>query len=126
VWTEAVKLQLPHDGTSYRHPCSQRASSSGWCADAWKAKRRFNHEEELIFACGAIALSIGAANAGPCKHYRAGRWLRTDLGLYRSDHRHSSAKTPAHLPTDTMNGVAGDKAMPSQDAHAQQQGHATQ
>jgi hypothetical protein len=84
-----------------------------------------SHEEELIFACGAIALSIGAANAGPCKHYRAGRWLRTDLGLYRSDHRHSSAKTPAHLPTDTMNGVAGDKAMPSQDAHAQQQGQPT-
>jgi hypothetical protein len=44
--------------------------------------------KKLIFACGAIALSIGAANAGPCKHYREGRWLRTDLGLYRSDHRH--------------------------------------
>jgi hypothetical protein len=36
-----------------------------------------------------------------------------------------SAKTPAHLQTDTMNGVAGDKAMPSQDAHAQQQGQPT-
>ncbi len=36
-----------------------------------------------------------------------------------------SAKTPAHPPTDTMNKVAGDKAMSSQDTQAQQQGQPT-
>jgi hypothetical protein len=36
-----------------------------------------------------------------------------------------SAETKAHPPTETMNNVAGSKAMSSQDAQQQQQGQPT-
>jgi len=80
----------------------------------------------FILGCAVMALSLGAANAGPCNTGdkdagsgpTPGYTGQTTTGT-------GSASTPAHPPTDTMDRVAGDKAMSSQDAHAQQQGQPT-
>jgi hypothetical protein len=81
--------------------------------------------KELIFACGAIALSIGAANAGPCNTTAKDAGSGPTPGYTGQTTGMDAAKTPAHPPTDTMNRVAGDKATSSQDTQAQQQGQPT-
>lgn len=78
---------------------------------------------KFILACTAVALSVGSANAGPCNTKDAGSGPTP--GYTGQTTGMDSAKTPTHPPTDTMNKVAGDKAMSSQDAQAQQQGQPT-
>jgi hypothetical protein len=81
--------------------------------------------KELIFACAAIVLSIGAANAGPCATTGKDAGSGPTPGYTGQTTGMGTAKTPAHPPTDTMNRVAGDKAMSPQDAQAQEQGQPT-
>lgn len=77
----------------------------------------------FILGCVAIALSLGAANAGPCNTTDAGSGPTP--GYTGQTTTGTGSAIPAHPPTETMNRVAGDKAMSSQDAHAQQQGQPT-
>ena len=80
----------------------------------------------FILGCAAIALSLGAANAGPCNTTGKDAGSGPTPGYAgQTTTGTGSASTPAHPPTDTMNRMAGDKAMSSQDAHAQQQGQPT-
>jgi hypothetical protein len=72
-----------------------------------------------------IALSTGAANAGPRNTTATDTGSGPTPGYTGQTTGLDSAKTAAHPPTDTMNHVAGDKAMSSQDAQAQQQGELT-
>src|SRR6201995_6203990 len=81
--------------------------------------------KELIYACTAIALSIGAANAGPCNTTGKDAGSGPTPGYTGQTTGMDTAKTPRHPPTDTMNKVAGDKATSSQDTQAQQQGQPT-
>ena len=81
---------------------------------------------QLILAgCAVVVLNVGSAYAGPCN--TGGK----DAGSGRcreSPARQSppgSADTKEHPPTETMNRMAGDKAMSSQDAQRQQQGEPT-
>lgn len=78
---------------------------------------------KFALACAAIALSLGSANAGPCNTKDAGSGPTP--GYTGQTTGVDSAKAPAHPPTDTMNKVAGDKAMSSQDTQAQQHGQPT-
>ena len=79
----------------------------------------------FILGCAAVALSIGAANAGPCNTTGKDAGSGPTPGYTGQTTGTTSPGTPAHPPTDTMNRLAGDKAMSSQDAQAQQQGQPT-
>jgi hypothetical protein len=92
-------------------------------ADATKADMEEGMRTKVILACTALILSIGSANAGPCNTNDAGSGPTP--GYTGQTTGMDSAKIPAHPPTDTMNKAAGDKAMSSQDAQAQQQGQPT-
>jgi hypothetical protein len=78
---------------------------------------------KLLLACTATVLSAGLANAGPCNTKDAGSGPTP--GYTGQTTGVDTTKTPAHPPTDTMNKVAGDKAMSSQDTQAQQHGQPT-
>ena len=76
---------------------------------------------QLIFSgCAAIILSVSSAQAGPCNTTGKdglGPDTRGDLHTITT----GSAEAKQHPPTETMNPVAGDKAMSSQDAQRQLQ-----
>jgi hypothetical protein len=80
----------------------------------------------ILAGCAAMILSIGTAQAGPCntggKDAGSGP---TPGNAAQATTTTGSAKTEEHPPTETMNRVAGDKAMSSQDAQRQQQGEPT-
>ena len=85
-----------------------------------------NMRKEIILAFAAITLSVGAANAGPCNTTGKDAGSGPTPGFTgQTTTGTGSPGTPAHPPTDTMNRVAGDKAMSAQDAQAQQQGQPT-
>ena len=79
----------------------------------------------IIAGCAAMVLSVGAANAGPCKTGGKDAGSGPTPGATGQTIGTSSAKTDEHPPTATMNKVAGDKATSSQDAQRQQQGQPT-
>ena len=81
--------------------------------------------KELIFACATIVLSAGAANAGPCNTTGKDAGSGPTPGATGQSITTGSADTKEHPPTETMNRMAGDKAMSSQDAQRQQQGQPT-
>lgn len=82
--------------------------------------------KRIAFAvCAATAFSMGAANAGPCNGKDAGSGPTPGYAGPSQTTSTASADTPAHPPTDTMNRMASDKAMSSQDAQRQQQGQPT-
>jgi hypothetical protein len=78
----------------------------------------------LIAACAIAALSVGNAYAGPCNTGKDAGSGPTP-GATGQSITTGSADTKAHPPTETMNQMAGDKAMSSQDAQRQQQGQPT-
>ena len=80
---------------------------------------------QLIIACAAVVLSVGAANAGPCNTGGKDAGSGPTPGATGQTIGTGSAKTDEHPPTSTMNKVAGDKATSSQDAQRQQQGQPT-
>jgi hypothetical protein len=85
-----------------------------------------NARQVILAGCAAIILSIGNAQAGPCntggKDAGSGP---TPGATGQSTITTGSADTKSHPPTETMNNVAADKAMSSEDAQRQQQGQPT-
>jgi hypothetical protein len=78
----------------------------------------------MLATCAATILSVGAANAGPCNTGKDAGSGPTP-GYTGQTTTTGSAETKAHPPTETMNRVAGDKALSSQDTQRQQQGQPT-
>ena len=79
----------------------------------------------VIAACAVMALSVGNAYAGPCTTGGKDAGSGPTPGATGQSITTGSADTKAHPPTDTMNKMAGTKAMSSQDAQKQQQGEPT-
>jgi hypothetical protein len=93
---------------------------------------QMNAKHLILASCAVMALSIGAAQAGPCDM----------TGKAASAHDAGSGPTPGntgqattgtgtgsstneHPPTSTMNRASGDVAASSQDAQKQMQGQPT-
>jgi hypothetical protein len=83
-----------------------------------------NTRHLVLAGCAVIILNIGSAQAGPCNTGNKDAGSGPTPGASQSITT-GSAETKAHPPTETMNNVAGDKAMSSQDAQRQQQGQPT-
>jgi hypothetical protein len=81
--------------------------------------------ETILAGCAVMVLSVGAASAGPCNTRDKDAGSGPTPGYTGQSITTGSAETKAHPPTETMNQVAGDKAMSSQDAQKQQQGQPT-
>jgi hypothetical protein len=87
--------------------------------------------KQLILAgCAFMALSVGAAQAGPCDTSGKSANLRDagagpTSGSTGQTTGTSSANTNQHPPTDTMNRATGDVATSSQDVQKQMQGQPT-
>jgi hypothetical protein len=84
-----------------------------------------NTRQLVLAGCAVIILSVGSAQAGPCNTGGKDAGSGPTPGATGQSTTTGSADTKAHPPTDTMNNVAGDKAMSSQDAQRQQQGQPT-
>jgi hypothetical protein len=83
-------------------------------------KRQF-----ILAGCAVMVLSIGHAHAGPCNTGGKDAGSGPTPGATGQTITTGSATTKEHPPTETMNNMAGDKAMSSQDAQSQQQGQPT-
>ena len=82
--------------------------------------------KQLILAsCAVMALSVGAAYAGPCNTTGKDAGSGPTPGYTGKTITTGSANVREHPPTETMNRVAGDKATSSRDAQRQQQGQPT-
>jgi hypothetical protein len=79
----------------------------------------------ILAGCAVMVLSVGAASAGPCNTGGKDAGSGPTPGATGQSITTGSAETKAHPPTETMNRMAGDKAMSSQDAQRQQQGQPT-
>ena len=83
-------------------------------------------KRQLILAgCAVMVLSVGNAHAGPCNTGGKDAGSGPTPGATGQTITTGSATTKEHPPTETMNNMAGDKAMSSQDAQRQQQGQPT-
>jgi hypothetical protein len=78
-----------------------------------------------LATCAVMVLSINSALAGPCNTGGKDAGSGPTPGATGQSITTGSADTKQHPPTDTMNRMAGDKAMSSQDAQRQQQGQPT-
>ncbi len=78
-----------------------------------------------LAACAVMVLSIGSAYAGPCDTRGKDAGSGPTPGATGQSITTGSAATKEHPPTNTMNEVAGNKAMSSQDAQKQEQGQPT-
>jgi hypothetical protein len=100
-----------------------RSLLEGW--DGTKEKQ-MNTKQLVLVSCAAMVLSVGSANAGPCNTGGKDAGSGPTPGYTgQSTTTTGSASDREHPPTDTMNKVAGDKAMSSQDTQAQMQGQPT-
>jgi hypothetical protein len=72
-----------------------------------------------------MVLSAGSAYAGPCDTGGKDAGSGPTPGATGRTITTGSADTREHPPTDTVNGVAGNKAMSAQDTQRQQQGEST-
>jgi hypothetical protein len=80
----------------------------------------------ILAGFAALVLGVGAAHAGPCNTRDKDAGSGPTPGYTgQSTTTTGSADTHEHPPTETMNRVAGDKAISSQDAQRQQQGQPT-
>ena len=79
----------------------------------------------ILASCTVMVLSIGAASAGPCNTGGKDAGSGPTPGATGQSITTGSADTKEHPPTETMNRMAGDKAMSAQDAQRQQQGQPT-
>jgi hypothetical protein len=78
-----------------------------------------------LAACAVIILGAGSAYAGPCNNRDKDAGSGPTPGATGKSITTGSTDIKEHAPTDTMNQVAGDKAMSAQDAQRQQQGEPT-
>jgi hypothetical protein len=91
-----------------------------------ETKERMMITKQLaLAACAFTVLSIGGAYAGPCNTGGKDAGSGPTPGATGQSITTGSADTKEHPPTKTMNQVAGEKAMSSQDAQRQQQGQPT-
>jgi hypothetical protein len=91
-----------------------------------ETKERMMITKQLaLAACAVMVLSTGGAYAGPCNTGGKDAGSGPTPGATGQSITTGSADTKEHPPTKTMNQVAGDKAMSSQDAQRQQQGQPT-
>ena len=72
-----------------------------------------------------MALSVGNVYAGPCNTGGKDTGAGPTPGATGQSITTGSADTKEHQPTETMNRMAGNKAMSSQDTQRQQQGQPT-
>jgi hypothetical protein len=86
-----------------------------------------NTKQFALVGCAVMALGVGTANAGPCNTVGkdAGSGPTPGYTGQSTTTTTGTAANPAHPPTETMNRMAGDKAMSSQDTQRQQQGQPT-
>ena len=84
-----------------------------------------NARKLVLAGCSVLALSIGTAKAGPCNTSQKDAGSGPTPGATSHTITTGSADTKEHPPTETMNRVAGAKAMSSQDAQKQQQAQPT-
>jgi hypothetical protein len=82
-------------------------------------------KQVILAGCAVMVLSVGTANAGPCNTGGKDAGSGPTPGATGQTITTGSADTKAHPPTETMNRMAGDKAMSAQDAQRQQQGQPT-
>jgi hypothetical protein len=82
-------------------------------------------KEVFIAAYAAMALSAGAANAGPCNTQGKDAGSGPTPGYTGHTMTTGEADVKSHPPTDTMNKVAGERATSAQDTQRQQQGQPT-
>jgi hypothetical protein len=82
-------------------------------------------KQVILAGVAAIVLGVGAAHAGPCNSRTSDAGSGPTPGSTGQTTGSASTKADQHPPTDTMNRVAGEKAMSSQDAQRQQQGQPT-
>jgi hypothetical protein len=78
-----------------------------------------------LAACAVMVLSATGAYAGPCNTGGKDAGSGPTPGATGQSITTGSADTEQHPPTKTMNQVAGNKAMSSQDAQSQQRGQPT-
>jgi hypothetical protein len=79
-----------------------------------------------LVGCAVMVLGAGAASAGPCNTTGKDAGSGPTPGYTGpSTTTTGSAGNREHPPTETMNRVASDKAMSSQDTQKQQQGQPT-
>jgi hypothetical protein len=84
-----------------------------------------NTRQLILSGCTVIILTVSGAQAGPCNTTGKDAGSGPTPGATGQTITTGSSATKEHPPTDTMNRVAGDKAMSSQDARRQQQGQPT-
>ena len=84
-----------------------------------------NTRQLILAGCAVVILSVGNVQAGPCNTGGKDAGAGPTPGATGNPITAGSADTKQHPPTETMNRVAGDKAMSSQDAQKQQQGQPT-
>jgi hypothetical protein len=78
-------------------------------------------KQAIVVGCALLMLSV-SAHAGPCNTRDKDAGSGPTPGATGQSITTGSADTREHPPTETMNNVAGNKAMSSQDAQMQQQG----
>jgi hypothetical protein len=78
-----------------------------------------------LATCAVMILSISGAYAGPCNTGAKDAGSGPTPGATGQTITTGSAATKENPPTQTMNRVAGDKAMSSLDAQRQQQAQPT-
>jgi hypothetical protein len=88
-------------------------------------EKHMTTKQVVIAVCAVMALSVGSAYAGPCATGGKDAGSGPTPGATGQSITTGSAETKSHPPTETMNRVAGEKAMSSQDAQRQQQAQPT-
>jgi len=85
-----------------------------------------NTRQLVLSACTVIILTVSSAQAGPCSTTGKDAGSGPTPGATDQTITTGSAAAKEHPPTDTMNRVAGGKAMSSQDTQRQGQPTAAQ
>jgi hypothetical protein len=126
-----ITTGLPDTEPTVRVLVSHTPRCAEGTPENWKPKEWQMYAKQLILAgCAVMALSIGAAQAGPC-----------ETGKSASTHDAGSGPTPGntgqttgtvtgtstnqHAANSTMNRAAGDVATSSQDTQKQMQAQPT-
>jgi len=84
-----------------------------------------NSKQLVLVSCAAMILSVATANAGPCNTGGKDAGSGPTPGYTGQTITTGSASGREQPSTGTMNKVAGNKAMSSQDTQAQMQGQPT-
>jgi hypothetical protein len=129
VFRGSSRQQLPPWLEPAAAPFVSRKSSGGaedaTSKDGNQRRSTMIKRQHILAGCAVMVLSIGNAYAGPCTTGGKDAGSGPTPGATGQTITTGSATTKEHPPTETMNNMAGDKAMSSQDAQRQQQGQPT-